>query len=149
MDEMIEKIYRRLLIAFVLALFVVAVAFVGTTLLRLREILHGGIPNPVMERYGILITLISIPMSLKCFQYLRNKIGTRPEESKPSFYARIYFLRLGILSLAVAFDAIGLYVTGSRNFFYMIFITLVTFLFCSPNKSEIVTLCERKDDVLS
>ncbi len=145
MPETIKKTHRYLQIVFILTFLIGIVLFIGTTLLRLREILHGSTPNLLMERYGIVITLIAIPASLKVYHYFVSKMANQPEKSKLDFYTRIYFLRLLILGFVLAFDAIGLYTTGSRNFFYMIFITLVTFLFCLPNKSEIATLCEESD----
>ncbi|MBP1616198.1 MAG: hypothetical protein H6Q14_25 [Bacteroidetes bacterium] len=149
MPETIKKTLRQSQIVFIITFLVGIVLFVGTTFLRLREILHGNSPHLLMERYGILLTLIGIPVSFKIYQYFISKIVSQPENSKLDFYIRIYFLRLTILGLVLVFDAVGLYITGSRNFFYMVFITLVTFLFCLPNKSEILTLCERKSDIPS
>lgn len=145
MTDIVKKNYRRLQVAFT-ATFLSGIAlFVCATLLRLREIVHGGSPSIVMERYGILVTLIAIPSSLKVYHYFVRKIAGRPEASRLSSYSRAYFFRLSILTLALLFDFAGLYVTGSRNFFYMFFVVLMAFLFCLPNKSEIATLCDKSD----
>jgi hypothetical protein len=147
MSESLKNTHRWLQLVFIVTLLLGFALFVGTTLLRLREILHGTLPHVTLERYGILVTLVGIPGALKAYHYFMKKNPGHSEQSNLNFYVRIYFLRLMILGIVLLVNLLGLYITGGRNFFYMIFITLVAFLICLPNKSEIVTLCEIKNDI--
>ena len=143
----IKKTYRQLQIIYSIFFAIGIIVFVVLTLINLKQILHGGDANPVLERYAIGITLIGIPLSLKIYHYLMKKITNQRREKKMRFYNKIYIIRLGILEFVLACNAIGLYITGVRNFFYMIFITIIAFLFCLPNKMEFETLCDNENDV--
>lgn len=139
-----RKSYQQLQITFSIFFTVGFIAFVVLTFFNLKQILHGGNANPVFERYAIMITLIGIPSSLKIYHYLIKKVSDQHPTKKIGFYNKVFATRLAILEFVLTCNAIGLYYTGLKNFFFMIFITLLAFLFCLPNKTEFETLCDNK-----
>ncbi len=145
MNELLNKKYFIIQILYWSTLLTGIVLFVVVSSLNVHSILHGGTPNAVLERYGIILTLAGIPGALKVYHYFTQKMSKQSEEKRATLPLLIYILRLSILEIVVIFNVVGLYLTGSKNFFFLIFITLVAFLFCLPNKKEFVTLCEGED----
>ena len=141
----LNKTFRQLQIICFSFIVLGIILFCASTVLRLKLILHGAVANPVLERYGILLALIGIPVALKIYQYLMTRIVLQTQEKKVNYYRMVYLVRLMILELVLFLNAVGLYMTGLRNFFFISFITLVAFLFCLPNKTEFLTLCESKE----
>lgn len=145
MTEASDKIYRNLRIGFYSFFSVGILCYIATTAFKLKEIFQGGSSSVVFERYGILLTLIGVPFALKIFSYLskKNSVGNLRK------YSFAYYLRLCLLFSILVFNIIGLSLFGSKNLFLLAFVILVSFLFCLPNKTEILTLCELTDEILS
>jgi hypothetical protein len=144
MPESSNQVRRTLLLQKKLFGIVVAanvLIFLFVSYSQLRQLLQGGLSDPIWERYGIISTLIVIPSCLKLFHYLVERM----KEKSYAAYTRIFILRLAILEAVLLLNMTGVLATGSRNFFYMALISLVAFFFCLPNKNEIDTLCEDRE----
>jgi len=103
--------------------------------------------NVILERYAIIITLIGIPASLKLYH---NKLKALKASKKNDTYLNAYkiqyIIRLSILTIICYFNIISLYITGSKNFYFMVIVTIFAFFLCAPQKLHIEDNEEDKDN---
>lgn len=145
MNEQEQKYYKRIQLTFSVYFSITVLLLIALTAIKLKEIFTGNTQSPELERYGIILALICIPAALKIFHNLFQKIKTKPDTKRLSYYYKIIVLRLSILEIVFLFNATALYITGIKNFFYLIFVTIVSFFFCLPNKVEVASLKEDKE----
>lgn len=91
------------------------------------------------ERYAIIITLASIPLSLKLFHNMMTKARNTANTNLEAVYKKAYFTRLGILDFAAIINIVGFQLFEASNFIYMTIVVLMTMLFCYPNKNILDT----------
>lgn len=88
-----------------------------------------------MERFGIIIAIIVIPLSLKMFY---DKYKKAKEEEIELFLRKLqtlFTLRMLALDGVIILNFIGFYFIGALNFIYMSGFTLLAFAFCYPTES--------------
>lgn len=87
-----------------------------------------------VQRYALLLTLISIPGALKLFFIIMKK-NNRPEDEKAtySFYVRAFTVRFSILFLVASINIILFAFSLSQNFLLCTLITFTAYLFTSPS----------------
>lgn len=88
-----------------------------------------------MERFGIIIAIIVIPLSLKMFY---DKYKKAKEEEIEPFLKKmktLFTLRMLALDGVIILNFIGFYSIGALNFIYMSGFTLLAFAFCYPTES--------------
>lgn len=90
----------------------------------------------IVERFGIIIPLLFIPLSLKYYHKRYKKISKEKDGMFLSKFRNIYLFRLLGIDLAIIFNLIGFYYIGAVNFMYLVVIGLLAFLLCGPNKDE-------------
>lgn len=91
----------------------------------------------MMERFGIIVAIITIPLSLKFFH---QKYKKAMDQELSIFLKKLYTLfnaRLAALSIVVILNLIGFYFIGALNFMYMAGITILAFALCYPTESLI------------
>lgn len=111
-------------------------------LLGMFPFLEAAVPVRVtVERYALIITIITIPAALKLFADRLKKIP-RPSETEAALhrYKKISYLRLYMIS-GVTLMNIGLF-TFSRNpnFMWFTVVLFIIFLFCRPSYIEAMSL---------
>jgi len=135
MDNTANKFQKILKSTFIVSIIISVIAFILVVAYTTKYEINS--PNVILERYAILITLIGIPLSLKLFHYKLKKTDT----AKPLLYLKkyrlYYFIRLGILLFIYLFNIISLYITGSKNFYFMVIIIIFAFFLCAPHKVHI------------
>jgi len=147
MNKELGVVNKKLKIYFAFALLV----SITTFLLVLYYVTENNIlaDNVILERYGIMFTLIGIPFSLWFFYSQLKKTDTQNNILHIQKYKKLYLIRLGILSFVCFFNIFSLYITGAKNFIFMIIITIFAFLLCFPQKElEIKRNDENKEDIL-
>lgn len=90
-----------------------------------------------LERFGIIIAIIVIPLSLKMFY---DKYKKAKEEKIEHFLKKLkilFALRMLALDSVIILNLIGFYFIGALNFIYMSGFTLLAFAFCYPTESVI------------
>lgn len=124
-----------------ICLFLAIIQFIAGTALKLKEIMVIQPQNPNLERYGIIITLICIPLALKIHNdNLKKYKILSADRDINKMYKKSYFIKIFILQSVMIFNSLCLYFSGSKSFFFLAFITLVSFFLSSPNKNEIDSL---------
>lgn len=89
-----------------------------------------------LERYGIIITLIGIPIALKLFYNRINKLTKANFTEYLKKYRFEYLIRLLLLNIICFFNIVSLYITGSKNFYFMVIVTIFAFFLCAPQKAK-------------
>lgn len=90
--------------------------------------------NVILERYGIIVTLIGIPLALRIFHKNMQKASSADKSTLNKTYKKNFYMRLAILSFIAIFDIVALYTTGSKNFIFMTIITIFAFFLSLPQK---------------
>ncbi|HTN68850.1 MAG TPA: hypothetical protein VLZ33_05245 [Dysgonamonadaceae bacterium] len=86
-----------------------------------------------LERYALLVTLISIPGALKLFSVIMKK-NKQPEDEKTTnaIYIKAYITRFGILFLVASINILLFAISFKQNFLLCSLVTFTTYLFCYP-----------------
>ncbi|HCO66859.1 MAG TPA: hypothetical protein DIT04_03760 [Dysgonomonas sp.] len=131
---MIDKMIKQFRGVFVLSLLFAVLTLIADALYNLKVI---PADNPVLERWGIIITLFGIFGALKVFHPTLKKSEKVNKETALKKYASKYYLRLFFLLAIYIFNLVSLHVTGIKNFIFLGIITIFALLFCAPNKENI------------
>jgi hypothetical protein len=133
MEAKETTIYRHLKILFISSLILCTALFTAVFYLTTGKY-NPAEPDVELERYAIPVTLIAIPVALKLF-YDRTKSMDKTDFARYlKKYRRLYYLRTAILAAAYLFNLISLYITGAKNFSFMIIITIFALALCAPQK---------------
>ncbi|MDR0422799.1 MAG: hypothetical protein LBH72_07310 [Proteiniphilum sp.] len=94
-----------------------------------------------LERYAIMITIIAIPVSLKCFALRLRKLP-RPQEAAAAAekYGKSILLRLYTVSGVTLMHIILFGISRNMNFFWFTALLFTVFLFCKPARAELESL---------
>lgn len=135
MDTPEKSLNRRLKIYFTISLTITVILLLFVADYTIRYSILA--PNVMLERYGIMITIIAIPGALKLFQFFMNKQKKDNVGEYLSKYRFYYIVRLIILELVCFFNILSLYITGSKNFMFMTIITIFALFFCLPQMGNV------------
>lgn len=98
----------------------------------------GNIPsNVAFERWAIIITIGSIPLTLKLYHRILKMIKEKQTGSFVSQYTMLYIGRLAIFDLVAAMNIIGFNIYESDNFIYLTIVIIFAMMFCSPGRDEL------------
>ena len=87
----------------------------------------------VVERYALLITLVSIPAALKLFSVIMKKNNYPNEEDKTtSLYIKAYLARFSILFLVASLNIILYGISLNQNYMLCTLITFTAYVFTYP-----------------
>ena len=101
--------------------------------------------NVTAERYAIVISIITIPLSLKYFADQLKKIP-RPSEVPIATekYKKASSLRLYSISAITLMHIILFGISRNMNFFWFTVVLFIVFLYCRPSKLELQNLTEKE-----
>ena len=127
------NVSTRLKIYFAASIIVQVLLFVFMQIYATKHV--EVLSNVILERYGILLTLICIPFALKLFHERVKKLDKNDAVTFQKKYVIQYFIRSAILWFVYFFNLVSLYMTGARNFSFMIIVTIFALLLCAPSKA--------------
>ena len=127
-----KKIKFRLTIYYIISILIVIIGFVFTAS-HVKNFISND-SSIILERYAILITLAAIPLALKLFHRQVKKLNKTDISIYLKKYQTLYVARLLILVIICAFNITCLYITASKNFYFLIIITIFAFFLCFPQK---------------
>lgn len=92
-----------------------------------------------IERYALLLTLVSIPAALKLFFYImkRNK-ELQDGNATNTVYVRAFIVRFGILFLIASINIILFAFSFNQNFMLCTLITFTAYLFTYPSTKHLI-----------
>lgn len=137
MDNTAKKLHSTLKLLFAGAIIISVLAFMLVVAYTTKYDISS--PSVILERYAIVITLIGIPLSLKLFHDKLKKTDASDTQLYMQKYRLYYLLRMGALLFIYLFNTVSLYITGSKNFYFMVIITIFAFFLCAPQKVYIDT----------
>ncbi len=130
-----KNINFKLRLYFILSIIISILAFVLTVAYTQKYAISNS--SVIWERYGIMLTLIGIPVSLKLFHIQVKKLNKSNFNEYLRKYHILYILRLLVLLVICFFNIVSLYITGSKNFYFLIIITIFAFFLCVPSKVQL------------
>lgn len=129
---LITSLKRLFFIVFAIQIvFFISFAFKWINLIRYAiEI------SDTLERYVILITLISIPGALKLFSMIVKKNNqSEDKQLMTSTYKKAFVTRFSILFLVATINIVLFGLTFKQNFMLCTLVTFTAYLFCYPSSS--------------
>lgn len=139
-----KNLKTRLIIYYIVSIFISITGLIFTSSHVHKFVINGS--NVILERYAILITLIGIPLALKLFHSQVKKLSKANYLLYLKKYHIQYIIRLLILLSICFFNIICLYITGAKNFYFLIIITIFVFFLCAPQKAHLV-LPEKEENI--
>lgn len=92
-----------------------------------------------MERYALLLTLVSIPAALKLFFIIMKKNKHPEDESTTNnIYVKAFIARFGILFLVASINILLFAFSFMQNFLLCTLITFTAYLFTYPSTNYLV-----------
>lgn len=126
-----KALQRRLTVAF---WAVLAFAVLAAVLLRVAEcpagcpFLADGRVEYVADMLAVCLTVCLVPLALRLFRFERVR------RQLPCRYARWAWVRLLMLQLVLAVDAVGYGLFGQASYFYLALMTLLATVFVYPSR---------------
>ena len=111
-------------------------------LLRILPFFEAAVPIGVtVERYALMITIITIPAALKLFADRLKKIP-RPSETEAALqkYKKMSYLRLYAISGVTLMNIVLFGFSRNPNFMWFTVVLFIIFLFCRPSHIEVMSL---------
>lgn len=109
---------------------------------------HSGI-GVTLERYAILISIITIPLALRHFaERLRKAKKPMEEVQALSRYKNSSLLRLYLITLVTLMNIGLFYLSRNMNFLWITLVLFIIFLFCKPSIAELTGLEETGEEPL-
>ena len=102
------------------------------------------VTNPIdisvtIERYVLLITLISIPGTLKLFSVImKSSKDPEGELLATSIYIKAFITRFSILFLVATINIVLFALSFKQNFMLFTLVTFTAYLFCSPSTNYLI-----------
>lgn len=91
----------------------------------------------VWERFGIILAIVVIPLSLKLFHQSYKKIISDEMSLFLKKVQKYYLARLVAIDSIIIFNLVGFYFVGALNFLYMALISIFVLLVCYPTEEMI------------
>lgn len=145
MKTPIDKLNFGLKIYYATTIVISIIAFMLTVAYTTKYSISA--PNTILERYSIIITLIGIPLSLKIFHNKLKSLKLGTIEAFSKGYKQQYIIRLSILTIICFFNIGSLYITGSKNFYFMVIVTIFAFFLCAPQKARIDETTNEENEI--
>lgn len=128
-----DKLHLQLKIYYILSIVICVIAFLlSVAYTQKYNVMQS---NVMLERYGIIVTLLGIPLALKLFHSRINKLTKTNFQEYLKKYRFEYLIRLFLLNTICFFNIVSLYITGSKNFYFMVIVTIFAFFLCAPQKA--------------
>lgn len=93
-----------------------------------------------IERYALLLTLVSIPVALKLFFFImkRNK-NPEDESTTNNIYVKAFITRFGILFLVASVNILLFAFSLNQNFMLCTLVTFTAYLFTYPSANYLMS----------
>lgn len=93
-----------------------------------------------IERYALLLTLVSIPVALKLFFFImkRNK-NPEDESTTKNIYVKAFVTRFGILFLVASINILLFAFSFNQNFMLCTLVTFTAYLFTYPSANYLMS----------
>lgn len=91
----------------------------------------------ICERFGIIFTLILIPLALKFYHKRHKKIIEYDCDKYLNNLKKMFYLRMLIIDFTIIFNLICFYNIESVNFLYLVLIGLFAFFACYPSVDKV------------
>ena len=136
LESMIHSLKYLFYIAFGIQIIVfVSIAFKWIDLSR-----ESIIVPVVIERYALLLTLVSIPAALKLF-FIIMKRNKHPEDESTTnnIYVKAFITRFGILFLVASVNILLFAFSLNQNFMLCTLVTFTAYLFTYPSANYLMS----------
>lgn len=92
-----------------------------------------------IERYALLLTLVSIPAALKLFFFIM-KSNKHPENERATnnIYMKAFIARFGILFLVASINILLFAFSFNQNFLLCTLVTFTAYLFTYPSTNYLI-----------
>ncbi len=100
-----------------------------------------------LERYTLLITMLSIPGALKLYSMIMSK-NKHPEDTNftTALYRKAYITRFGILFFVATLNIILYAISFNKNFMLLTLITFTAYIFSYPSEGYLNITEETEDE---
>ncbi|MDD2552162.1 MAG: hypothetical protein PHQ56_06035 [Dysgonamonadaceae bacterium] len=121
---------------FIAAFAIQAIIFIAVAFKQINILPTNGDVSLTLERYVLLLTLISIPGALKLFSWMMKK-NKHPESKNETtkLYIKAYLARFSILFIVASINIVLYAISYRQNFMLFTLVTFTTYLFCYPSES--------------
>lgn len=136
LESMIQSLKYLFYIAFGIQIIVfVSIAF------KWIDLSSEAVTVPVtIERYALLLTLVSIPVALKLFFFIMKKNKNPEDESTTNnIYVKAFITRFGILFLVASINIILFAFSLNQNFMLCTLVTFTAYLFTYPSANYLMS----------
>ena len=136
LESMIQSLKYLFYIAFGIQIIVfVSIAF------KWIDLSSEAVIVPVtIERYALLLTLVSIPVALKLFFFIMNKNKNPEDESTTNnIYVKAFITRFGILFLVASVNILLFAFSLNQNFMLCTLVTFTAYLFTYPSANYLMS----------
>lgn len=136
LESMIHSLKYLFYIAFGIQIIVfVSIAF------KWIDLSSEAVTVPVtIERYALLLTLVSIPVALKLFFFIMKKNKNPEDESTTNnIYVKAFITRFGILFLVASINIILFAFSLNQNFMLCTLVTFTAYLFTYPSANYLMS----------
>lgn len=138
MNSISNKRYKSLSIFFWLNILILIISFILIYLYKDPNQRISIDQSVIFERYAIIITLASIPLTLKVFHSYISKAKSLSFDVYKKKYLFLYILRIVIFDLVAIMNIIGYYFCVANNFLYLTVVAMFAIAFCYPSKDVII-----------
>ena len=136
LESMIQSLKYLFYIAFGIQIIVfVSIAF------KWIDLSSEAVTVPVtIERYALLLTLVSIPVALKLFFFIMKKNKNPEDESTTNnIYVKAFITRFGILFLVASVNILLFAFSLNQNFMLCTLVTFTAYLFTYPSANYLMS----------
>ncbi len=121
---------------FFIAFGIQAILFIAVAFKQINILPDSGEISLTLERYVLLLTLISIPGALKLFSMIMEK-NKHPEDKNETtkLYIKAYLARFSILFLIASINIVLYALSYRQNFMLFTLVTFTAYLFCYPSEN--------------
>ena len=141
-----KSLIRNLKILFFVAFTIQLVLFVSFAFQWIKLSPNSASIPIALERYTLLITMLSIPGALKLYSMIMSK-NKHPENKDftTALYKKAYITRFGILFFVASLNIVLYAISFNQNFMLLTLITFTVYIFSYPSEGYL-NITEEIDD---
>lgn len=143
-------VIQRLKYLFYIALGIQVILLISVAFKWINLMSDTATVSLTVERYTLLITLISIPGALKLFSIIMkgNKHSKREEETT-MLYIKAYTVRFSILILVATMNIFLFALTFNQNFLLLTLTTFTAYIFTYPSDNHLKVTEEEEEEEIN
>lgn len=141
-----ETVINKLKQLFFIAIGIQVALFIAVAFRVIDIYLESAVISVVVERYALLVTLISIPGALKLFSMIMEKNEHPNDEvATTSLYIKAFIARFGILFLVASINIVLYALSLNQNYMLCTLITFTAYIFTYPSANYLRVAEEKKE----